>query len=121
MNIKNKTTAETLNTIEKITDCKLTLGKLIWSIRECQEMSQVDFAKKLGISKQHLCAIEHGRKGISPRLAAIYAKKLGYLPQQFIQLALQDIVDREGFKITIEIKPRNEKIKLARVATRSVG
>ena len=114
MNIKNKTTAETLGIIEKATGCKLTLGKLIWSIRECEEMSQVEFAKKLGISKQHLCAIEHERKSISPKLAAIYAKRLGYLPQQFIQLSLQDIVDREGLSITVEIKPLVGKFNFAR-------
>jgi DNA-binding XRE family transcriptional regulator len=114
MNIKSKTTADTLYVIEKITGCKLTLGKLIGAIRECEEMSQVEFARKLGISKQHLCAIEHERKGINPRLAATYAKKLGYLPQQFIQLSLQGIVDREGLKLTVEIKPQNEKINLTR-------
>lgn len=116
MNIKNKTTAETLSTIEKITGCKLTLGKLIWAIRECQEMSQVAFAKKLGISKQHLCAIEHERKGISPSLAAMYAKKLGYLPQQFIQLSLQGIVDREGLNVIVAIETQHKKINIAKAA-----
>lgn len=116
MNIKNKTTTETMNIIEKATGCKLTLGGLIWAIRECEELSQIEFAKKLGISKQHLCEIEHERKVISPSLAAMYAKKLGYLPEQFIQLSLQDIVDREGLKIIVEIKPQAKKRKIMRVA-----
>jgi len=104
MGIKSEITKQTLRDMEKITGCKLTLGKLIWAIRECDEMSQVEFAKKLGISKQHLCDIERGRKNVSPGLAAAYADRLGYLPQQFIQLALQGIADRDGLKIFVEVK-----------------
>ena len=106
MSIKNEVTKQTLKEMEKVTGCKLTLGKLIWAIRECDEMSQVEFAKKLGISKQHLCDIEHERKSISPGLAATYASKLGYLPEQFIQLALQGIVDRDGLRVFVEVEPR---------------
>lgn len=40
-------TANTLKKIEKVTGGKLTLGKLIWAIRKCEEESQVEFAKKL--------------------------------------------------------------------------
>ena len=33
---------------------ELTFGGLIEAMRQAEGMSQVDFAKKLGISKQHL-------------------------------------------------------------------
>ena len=85
--------------IEKITDAKLTLSKLIWAIRQADEMSQVDFADKLNITKQHLCDIEHARKSISPKLAAKYAEILGYSKEQFIRLALQDLVDRDWLNV----------------------
>jgi DNA-binding XRE family transcriptional regulator len=112
MNIKSEITKQTLKDMEKITGHSLTFGKLIWAIRECEEMSQVKFAKKLGISKQHLCDIEHERKAVSPGLAAKYADKLGYLREQFILLALQGMLDREGLKVVVEIKPKiNLKIK----------
>lgn len=55
MTIKNKQTKKSLKFLEKITGDTLTLGKLLWSIRECEKISQVDFAKLLNISKQHLC------------------------------------------------------------------
>ena len=83
---------------------KLTLAKLLWSIRMSDEMSQVGFAELLHMSKQQLCDIEHNRKSVSPKLAAVYAKKLGYSQEQFIRLALQDLVDREGLDVTIEVK-----------------
>ena len=75
---------------------ELTFGGLIEAMRQAEEMSQVDFAKKLGISKQHLCDIEKGRKFVSPERAAKFAKILGHSEKSFVALALQDIVDH-GF------------------------
>jgi transcriptional regulator with XRE-family HTH domain len=103
MSIKSKMTRKTLLKVEKITGTKLTLGKLIWAIRQADDVSQVDFANKLDITKQHLCDIEHNRKSVSPKLAARYAKILGYSKEQFIRLALQDLVDREGLNVQVEI------------------
>ena len=103
MPIKSKITQKTLKKMEKITGTKLTLGKLMWAIRDADEISQVHFAKKLKISKQHLCDIEHGRKMVSPKLAAKYAEILGYSKEQFIRLALQDLVDRDGLNVQIEV------------------
>lgn len=103
MSIKSKKTKKTLKEIENITKIQLSLGKLIWAIRKADELSQIDFAAKLKISKQHLCDIEHDRKSISPRLASKYAEILGYSKEQFIRLSLQDLVDREGLNVQVEI------------------
>ncbi|MCK9583275.1 MAG: helix-turn-helix transcriptional regulator [Endomicrobiales bacterium] len=114
MSIKSKITADTLKTLEKITKNKLTLGKLLCAIREGEEIPQIKFAEMLGISKQHLCDLEHNRKCISPKLAANYAKKLGYSSEQFIQLALQDIVNRAGLCVTINVIPKSNYSHLSR-------
>ena len=66
MPIRRNMTEETLKEIEKISGIKLTLGKLIWAIRQADDGSQVDFANKLNMSKQQLCDIERGRKLVSP-------------------------------------------------------
>lgn len=102
MTINSKMTKKTLREIEKITG-KLSLGKLMLSIRQADEKTQVEFAAKLHISKQQLCDIEHERKSVSPKLAARYASILGYSREQFIRLALQDLVDREGLHVQIEV------------------
>ena len=111
MNINSAITKKSLKKIEKITGAQLTLGKLIWSIRESVDMTQIEFAKKLNISNQHLCDLEHDRKTVSPKLAANYAKKLGYSEEQFVRLALQGILDREGLNFTIEINTRSKSIR----------
>jgi transcriptional regulator with XRE-family HTH domain len=109
MSIKSKITEKTLKDIEKITGSKLTLGKLIWAIRQADEILQIDFADKLGITKQHLCDIEHERKSISPKLAAKYADILGYSKEQFIRLTLQDLVDRQGLNVQIEVSSKGRR------------
>jgi transcriptional regulator with XRE-family HTH domain len=83
---------------------ELTLAKSISSIRIGEEMTQVEFAKLLKISRQYLCDIEHGRRFISPKTAVAFAKKLGYSPHQFVRLCLQDLVNRNGLKLRIDVQ-----------------
>ena len=108
MSIESKKTQDTLSTLESITGSKLTLGRLLLAIREADEVSQIDFAAKLKITKQHLCDIEHDRKSESPELAAQYARTLGYSEEQFIRLALQDMIDRKGLKFVVDINAAND-------------
>ena len=113
MSIKSKMTSQSLKKMEKITGGPLTLGKLMWAIRQADdESTQMDFSKKLGISRQQLCDIEHDRKSISPQLASEYAQKLGYAPDQFIRLSLQGMIDRAGLDFSIEVLPRNARGQL---------
>src|SRR5271170_6961395 len=97
-----KKMSESLKFLETLTGSKLTLANLLLSIREGEEMSQVEFAKLLGVSRQYLCDIEHGRRFVSPKAAAAYAKKLRYSQQQFVRLCLQDLVDRDGLDLKID-------------------
>ena len=83
---------------------KLTFGGLIGAMRQAEEMSQVEFAKKLGISKQHLCDIEKGRKFVSPERAARFAKILRHSEQSFVALALQDIVNQGELKLKVSVE-----------------
>lgn len=103
MTTKKKKSAA-LKFLENLTGSKLTFANLITSIRECEELSQAEFAKSLGISRQYLCDIERNRRFISPKAAAEFANKLGYSPQQFVRLCLQDLLDREGLHLTVEIQ-----------------
>ncbi len=95
---------DALSALEKISGKKLTLGSLIWSIRTCEEINQVNFARKLGVSTQYLCDLEHDRKSVSPKQAKKFAKKLKYPEKQFITLALQDALNRDGIHMEINLK-----------------
>jgi transcriptional regulator with XRE-family HTH domain len=83
---------------------ELTVGGLIEAMRQAKEMSQFEFAKKLGRSTQHLCDIEKRRKFVSPERAAKFAKVLGHSDKSFVALALQDIVDQSGLKLKVSVE-----------------
>lgn len=86
-----------------LTGEKLTFSSMLKSIRLCDEITQVDFSKKLGISKQKLCDIENNRRNVSPKRAADFAEILGYSKKQFVRLCLQDQLDRDGLDLTVHI------------------
>ena len=89
--------------LEQTAGRPVTLGGLLESIRQGEELSQAAFAKQLGISASHLCDIEKGRKVVSPARAARMANILGRSQQQFVRLALQALVNRAGLKLKIEV------------------
>lgn len=68
----------------------MTIAKSLRATRLADEISQVDFAKKLKISKANLCDIEKGRKLISIERAAKFAKLLQMPEAYFVALAICD-------------------------------
>ena len=107
-----------LTYLEQLSGGPLTLGKLIHSIRMCDEISQVEFANKLGISRQHLCDIEHDRKIVSPKLASQYATILGYSASQFIRLSIQAMLDRDNLDATVDIHFRHDNHQINTIPVR---
>ncbi|MBA2656763.1 MAG: helix-turn-helix transcriptional regulator [Tatlockia sp.] len=99
-----RNTKKTLDFLENLMGEKLTLGSFILAIRQGEELSQVEFAKLLEVSRQVLCDIEHGRRIISPKKAAEYAELLGYSKKQFVRLCLQDLIDRDHLGLIVEIE-----------------
>ena len=96
--------SKSLALLESISGKKLTMGNFLWSIRECEEESLTAFAEKLGVSRQYLSDLEHGRRGLSPKMARQFAKLLGYPEKQFVRLSLQDQLDRQGVNLFVDIK-----------------
>ena len=90
--------------LEKLTQKSLALGNLLYSIRQGESLSQSEFAKLLGVSKQYVCDLEHGRRFVSPKSAQDYAKKLGYSQDQFVRLCLQDLLKRDGIDMEVELR-----------------
>ena len=81
----------------------LTFGDLLLLQREDIELSQVEMAKKLGITKQKLCDFEQGRRHPSLKVAVGWAKKLGYPPEVWVQVILQDQVRKEKLKLKVSV------------------
>jgi len=81
----------------------LSLGKTLRAIRLSDEEAQTAFAKKIGISVQYLCDLEHDRKIVSPKKAQEFAKCLGYPHEQFVALALQDSLNHYNIPMHVEV------------------
>lgn len=104
MGTNSNCNAKVLKKLEDILGKKLTLGNLLLSIRQGDDLTQVEFAEKLGVSKQYLCDLEHGRRFASPKAAAEYARKLEYSEAQFVRLCLQDEIDRDGIHLQVNVR-----------------
>ncbi len=89
--------------LEDLTGGPLTFGRMINSIRLCDEYPQVKFAKLLGISKSHLCDIEKGRKSVSPGRAIRWAQLLGYSEKQFVRLSLQQMLNEANIEMEVKV------------------
>jgi transcriptional regulator with XRE-family HTH domain len=97
------TNYDLIQKLEKMTEKKLTLNHLLASIRQGEGLSQISFAKLLGVSKQFVCDLEHDRRFLSPKMAREFALKLGYSDIQFVRLCLQDFMESQGLSYEIQL------------------
>ena len=81
----------------------LSFGKALWAHRKCEEITQKEFALKLGISAQSLCDIEKGRKIPSPSRAAKIAKQIQEPEEYWIELAFQDMLRKEQLDYKVSV------------------
>jgi antitoxin HigA-1 len=96
--------SDAMKRLEKMSGGPLTLGRAIESIRKGEDLSQDQCAKKLGVSKSHLCDVEKGRKTVSPERAARWARTLGYPESVLVRLAIQGELDAAGLRYRVEIE-----------------
>lgn len=90
--------------LEKLRGTPLTFGGMLKSFRMADEISQIELAEKLRISRAYLCDIEHGRRTVSAQKAAQFAKTMGYSESQFVALALEDQLRDAGIEAHVELK-----------------
>lgn len=95
--------SEARRMLERLAGGPLTLGMALAATREGEDLTQAEFARRLGITRSHLCDIEKGRKPVSPARAAAFARILGYSVEQYVRLALQDQLKREGLHFDVTL------------------
>ena len=83
---------------------RMTFGRFLISWRTSEELSQADFARKLGLSAANLCDLEQERRIPSPSRAKKIARKLGLPEKGLIVLALQDDLRSEGLKFSVVLE-----------------
>lgn len=80
-----------------------TLGQLVRSLRECDDMPQVDLAERLGVSRQFLSDVEHDRKTVGVDFAKKLSKAMGYPVETFLQPLIDGQLKRAGIKVKVEL------------------
>jgi len=80
----------------------MTFGGFLSSWRESLGLTQVEFAKKLGISPANLCDIEKGRQLVSPKKAAEIADIIGYSAIVLIELAINEQLALDGLRVRVK-------------------
>jgi DNA-binding XRE family transcriptional regulator len=97
-------TVHALPFLERLSGGRLTLAQMLMSIRKGEGLSQASFGKRLGISRAHLCDIEKGRKSLSLVRAIDFAEKLGYSKEQFVTLAIQEMLWAAGLSMKVKLR-----------------
>jgi DNA-binding XRE family transcriptional regulator len=82
----------------------ISFGGFLRSARTMKNLTQVEMAAFLKISKSSLCDIEKGRQQVSLELASKIAKKCGLSEVVAVEAALKDLVYRSGLKLDVEVK-----------------
>ena len=103
MNTKSN---ENLNALEVTKDIwnEMTFGGLVHSLRISDEISQVELAKKIGVSKQFLSDVEHNRKDVGIGFAKKISDSLGYSIEPLIELLIRDQLRRQHLNYIVELK-----------------
>lgn len=83
---------------------RISFGRFLVAWRESEEMTQAQFARRIGLSSANLCDLEQGRRIPSPSRAKKIAKRLGIPEKSLVAMALQDSLFKEGFKYQVELK-----------------
>jgi DNA-binding XRE family transcriptional regulator len=91
----------------------LTFGRLLRSHRIGEELSQVQMAKLLKISKQSLNDLENCRTIPSISRAAEIAKKIGLMEATLVELAIQDQFHRENLNLVVKVEGRKKLKKVS--------
>lgn len=82
---------------------QLTFGWALWSHRKCEEMTQKEFAKILGITPASLCDLERGRRIPSVKRAAGIARSIGMPEKTWVKLAIQDMLRAADLDYTVSV------------------
>jgi transcriptional regulator with XRE-family HTH domain len=82
----------------------LTFGRMIASVRVADDIPQTELARRLGISRANLCDIEKGRRSVTVKRAAQFARILGYSVNQFVAVAVEDQLRKAGLKVQVRLE-----------------
>jgi|FLYM01.1.fsa_nt_gi transcriptional regulator with XRE-family HTH domain len=82
----------------------LTFGDVLKAWRQSDDLSQIAFSKRIGISPQNLNDLEKGRRIPTPLRAARIARRLNLPEVSLIQIAIRDSLHKDGFNFDVKLE-----------------
>ena len=80
-----------------------TFGETIRSLRECDEITQVELANLIGVSRQFLSDVEKDRKVVGVEFAKKLSETMGYPIETFLQPLINAQLERAGINCYVEV------------------
>lgn len=101
------TTKKTVSAREALKDVfKSSFGEFVRDIRECDEISQTDLAKRMHTSRQFINAIEKDKANVSLEMAVRIARALGYPYEAFVEIFFNDMLRKSGIKKVVHLESK---------------
>jgi transcriptional regulator with XRE-family HTH domain len=85
---------------------KCSFGEFVRDIRECDEISQAELAKRMRVSRQFINAIEKDKANVSLDMVIKISRALGYPYEPFIEIFLNDILRKSGIKKVVHLESK---------------
>ena len=82
----------------------LTFADMLVSIRSTDEVTQVELAQEVGISKGIVCDIEKGRRLPTIEQAKDMAEYLGYPVEGFVSILIQDQLRKANLPMKVRLE-----------------
>lgn len=83
-----------------------SFGKFVRDIRECDEISQTELAKRMAVSRQFINSIEQDKANVSIQMAVKIAQSLEYPQEAFVEILLNDMLKKAGIEKIVQLKPK---------------
>ena len=101
------TTKKTISAREALKDIlKYSFGEFVKDIRECDEISQTELAKRMHVSRQFVHAVEKDKANVSLEMAIKIARTLGYPYEAFVEIFLNDMLRKSGIKKVVHLESK---------------
>ncbi len=101
------TTKKTISARKALKDVlKSSFGEFVRGIRECDEISQTELAKRMHMSRQYINAIEKDKANISLEMTIKIANALGYPYEAFVEIFLNNILRKAGIKKVVHLESK---------------
>ncbi len=91
---------EALGDIEQ----EITLGRMMKSLRKCEDLTLSELAEKLGVNKQFLSAVEHGRKQVGIEFIKQFSRIVDTPANSLLEIYFRDMLRKHGLDLQVIVK-----------------